>query len=111
MKSKNAAYAGPERRRRNMLVTRNTEYHFRDGVCVAVRDRHSGSFLVTHVALERKLAGTVRFLKNGVAIPSDGARPTLGDALFFEHGEREILTSPVTAVARPERELVRAYPF
>ena len=40
-----ADYAGPERRNRAMYVTANTEYHFRDGVCVAVRDRQSRSWL------------------------------------------------------------------
>ncbi|MFO0673294.1 MAG: hypothetical protein U0235_27385 [Polyangiaceae bacterium] len=34
---------GPDRRRHRVYVTKNTEYHFRDGFCVAVRgDRRPG---------------------------------------------------------------------
>jgi hypothetical protein len=28
-------YAGIERRRHRVFLTRNTEYHFRDGICVS----------------------------------------------------------------------------
>ena len=44
----------PERRRHRVYVTRNTEYHFRDGFCVAVRDRRSGDFLQGHLAVQRR---------------------------------------------------------
>ena len=54
-------YRGPERRRHRIFVTRNTEYHFRDDVCVAVRDRRTGSFLQGHLALCRPLHGGIRF--------------------------------------------------
>ena len=40
--STNPDYRGTERRRHRVYMTRNTEYHFRDGVCVAVRDRRTG---------------------------------------------------------------------
>ena len=93
-----------------MYVTRNTEYHFRDGICVAVRDRQTGSFAPAHLGLGRPLTGTVRFLRNGVAIPCDGADPVPGEALFFAHGEREIVTSALCAVERPAKALVVAYP-
>ena len=33
------SFSGPDRRRHRVYVTKNTEYHFRDGFCVAVRDR------------------------------------------------------------------------
>ncbi len=39
------SYEGPDRRVHRVIVTRNTEYHFRDGFCVAVRDRRTGDFL------------------------------------------------------------------
>ena len=44
-------YLGPERRRHRAYVTRNTEYHFRDDVCVAVRDVKSRKWLVSHLAV------------------------------------------------------------
>src|SRR6187549_387121 len=49
--SKNPGYEGTERRRHRVYMTRNTEYHFRDGVCVAVRDRRTGDWLPGHLAL------------------------------------------------------------
>ena len=35
-------YQGPDRRIHRVFVTRNTEYHVRAGVCVAVRDLRGG---------------------------------------------------------------------
>ena len=46
-------YRGPERRRHRVFVTRNTEYHFRDGFCIAVRDRRTGQLAET-LARRRK---------------------------------------------------------
>ena len=34
-----------------VFATRNTEYHLRNGVCVAVRDRRSGEWHVDHPTL------------------------------------------------------------
>lgn len=102
-------FAGKERRRHRMFVTRNTEYHFRDGVCVAVRDRRTGTWLPSHLALHRHLSGRVRFQPNGVAIP-DGGPPEVGEALYFGDDGRELVTSLLTAVERPAKALVTAYP-
>src|SRR5215469_12904009 len=59
--TKGEAYAGPERRRHRVYVTRNTEYHVRDRTCVAVRDRRTGDFMQGHLALERQIEGGLRF--------------------------------------------------
>ena len=98
-----------ERRRHRMFVTKNTEYHFRDGVCVAVRDRRSETWLPAHLALQRKLTGRVRFQPNGVAIPDSGA-PDVGEALYFGEDGRELVTSLRTGVERPAKRLVTSYP-
>lgn len=102
-------YAGPERRRHKTYVTRNTEYHFRDQLCVAVRDRRSGSWLPAHLALQRRLGGTVKLCKSGVAIPSTD-QPRVGEALFFDGDGRELVTSSVCAVERPQKVVVESYP-
>jgi hypothetical protein len=91
-----------------MFVTRNTEYHFRDNVCVAVRDRSSGRWLLSHLALEREISGRVQFRSNGAAIPCE-EMPRVGDALFFGAGGRELVTSLLCAIERPSKELVREY--
>jgi hypothetical protein len=102
-------YLGPERRRHSMYVTRNTEYHFRDGVCVAVRDRGTGSWLPAHLAVSRRLSGSVRVTANGTWVPApDG--PTPGEALYFGDDGRELITSALASVERPPRDVVRSYP-
>lgn len=99
----------PERRRHRMYVTRNTEYHFRDGACVAVRDRRSGDFLQGHLALERRLQGGLKFFPNGAIVPNAGD-PRPGEALYFATDGRDLVTSPVLTIDRPSKALVQAYP-
>jgi hypothetical protein len=102
-------YAGPERRVHRTYVTRNTEYHFRGQLCVAVRDRKSGTWLSGHLALNRVLSGGVRIAGNGAAVPL-GSDPEPGDALFFGVGGRELITSALCAVERPDKRTVSSYP-
>jgi hypothetical protein len=102
-------YEGPERRRHRVYVTRNTEYHFRDGFCVAVRDRRTGEFLHGHLALQRRVQGGLRFFLNGAIAPNPG-EPRPGESLFFSSDGRDLVTSPLEHVERPSRELVEAYP-
>ncbi len=100
---------GTERRRRRVYVTRNTEYHFDDTCCVAVRDRRTGEFLPGHLALQRQLRGGIRFFGNGGIVPNPG-RPEPGEALYFAADGRDLVTSLVVKVERPEKRLVAAYP-
>lgn len=102
-------YTGKERRRHRVYVTRNTEYHFRDGYCVAVRDRNTGEFLQGHLALKRRIEGGLKFYLNGAIVPNPGD-PREGESLFFATGGRDLVTSPIEKVERPEKPLVLAYP-
>lgn len=111
-------YAGPDRRRHKVYVTRNTEYHVKDDVCVAVRDRSSRGFRAAHIALRLRVEGGVRFLTNGAVIPSDEP-PQVGESLFFvdasrsaeeEDEARQIVTSRIERIARPPKADVSAYP-
>jgi hypothetical protein len=97
-----------ERRRHKIFVTRNTEYHFRDRLCVAVRDRRTGDFLPGHLALQRELAGGVRRLSNGTLIPRDD-EPSPGEALYFMANGLDLVTSPLLKVERPAKEIVKTY--
>src|SRR5690349_13116451 len=99
----------PERRRHRVYVTRNTEYHFRDGFCVAVRDRRTGDFLPGHLAVTRRLHGGLKFFANGAIVPNLG-EPTPGEALYFSAGGRDLVTSPVERIDRPSKGVVNAYP-
>ena len=98
-----------ERRRHRMFVTQNTEYHFRDRQCVAVRDRSAGRWSLNHRALNRKLTGAIRYAE-GEAYPSLDP-PQVGDALFFADDGPDVITSVLTAIERPTKELVEAYPL
>ena len=101
-------YPGPERRKRQMYVTHNTEYHLHDGVCVAVRDRHTGEFDRHHQALGRKLEGA---LAQGQGVAGYHREPQVGDSMLFSLGKmREVITSAVERVTRPPRQLVQSYP-
>jgi hypothetical protein len=94
-------------------MTRNTEYHFRDERCVAVRDRHSRRFLPAHIALDKELQGGVKLHANGAVVPSVDP-PMVGDAIFFDYrapdGQtRQIVTSRVTAIERPPKTDLQHY--
>ncbi len=102
------SYAGPERRRHQLFVTRNTEYHCRDGICVAVRDRRSDRWLDAHLALRRRVTGGVRILANGTAVPSC-EDPRIGEALYFGDEGRELITSQLCEVERPSKTIVKSY--
>jgi len=101
-------FGGKERRRHRVYITRNTEYHFRDGFCVAVRDRRTGEFLESHLALRRRVHGGIKFYLNGGIQPNLG-EPQPGEALYFESGGHDLVTSPLISVDRPTREVVQGY--
>ena len=108
------SYTGVERRVHKVYVTRNTEYHVREGVCVAVRDRHGGGFHTAHIALSLRMDGAVRIYSNGGVIPH-ASDPEPGDAIYFTYRrpdgeERQIVTSRLLSVDRPPKNVVQSYP-
>jgi hypothetical protein len=103
-----SSYAGPERRKNRVFVTKNTEYHFRGDRCVAVRDRRSSKWLPSHLAIGRRLSGGVQFHPNGTAVPVVD-RPALGEALYFADDGRELITSTVCGLERPARDVISQY--
>jgi hypothetical protein len=106
-------YEGNERRRHRLIVTRNTEYHLRDDVCVAVRDRSTKRWCEGHLAVNLKCEGGVKFHPNGAVIPSL-MQPIAGDAIYFSYKtsggeERQLVTSRIESVARTPKRDVLAY--
>ena len=99
-------YSGPERRIHKIYVTRNTEYHVRRGVCVAVKPRKAEGWIPEHGAVDMKLEGHVKL---GTLLPMPGP-PKLGFRMYFARGEEDILTSPVVAIVRPPKKIVQQYP-
>lgn len=110
MQQNRSEYAGPERRRRKVYLTRNTEYHFLGDVCVAVRHRDSGHWRIAHVALRRTLSGCVSFSESGELQPKP-APPAVGDALFFATKGADVITSVLIGVGRPLPQTIAAYPI
>jgi hypothetical protein len=103
-----------ERRRRKVFVTLNSEYFCTDGICVAVRDRHSGAFVHEHHAIGKRFTGS--FQRNseggfGAVEPPESTRPGLQLCFSSGHGdlENDILTSAVLSIDRPEKALVQQY--
>jgi hypothetical protein len=111
--AEHTSYRGPERRRHRVFVTRNTEYHCRDGVCVAVRDRRTRRFAETHPAIGKHISGGLRFNQNGgIESASMGADLKLGEQVCFSGDtdkDRSVFTSPLAAIERPEKDVVAGY--
>ena len=98
----------PERRIHKVFVTRNTEYHVKRDLCVAVRDRRSGEWLRAHLARGHSVDGALRFQPTGGVTPNEGA-PRVGDSLFFHAAGRDLVTSAVLSVERPPRDVIKQY--
>lgn len=74
-------------------------------VCIAVRDRHSGEWKREHIAVRRRVAGTLVFQNGGIRPTLD--HPEVGACLCFE-GEA-LVTSPLVSIERPAKEQVMRY--
>jgi hypothetical protein len=103
-----------ERRRRKVFVTLNSEYFCTDGICVAVRNRHTGAFLPEHAALGMRFTGAFERSRDGgfaSVEPPESTRP--GQQLCFSSGhgdlEHDVLTSALLAIERPPKEVVVQY--
>ena len=95
-----------ERRRHRVYVTRHTEYHVRDGICVGVRDR-GGDFFRGHMALNRRVHGGVRLGADGLA--THAGEPLIGEGLLFAEGDRSLVTGAIERVVRPAKNIVDVY--
>jgi hypothetical protein len=102
-------YHGIERRRHKVYVTRNTEYHVRDGVCVAVRDRRTSAFRDAHIAIQLKVEGSIKLHPSRTDTPDpSSAEPEIGDAILFlqpmsDGRPRQITTSRIERIERPAK--------
>jgi hypothetical protein len=105
-------YSGPDRRRRRVYVTRNHEYHCKDGVCVAVRDVRTLEFLPEHRAIGRMASAAVCLRAGGLEsiAPPEDATPGQRMQFAYDSDDRfDILTSSLEAIERPERDIVASY--
>jgi hypothetical protein len=83
-----------------MFVTRNTEYHLRLDQCVGVRDLQTGDWHRHHAALRLR----------AIALPSMGHdHHWVGRRLQFWSTDKDVVTSQVIDVGRPEPEVIPHY--
>lgn len=101
-------YVGPERRIHRVFVTKNTEYHTKESVCVGVRDRTSGKWMRQHLAMTKMLCGAIQFTRKGLR-PNLGA-PKAGESLYFHGDETDVVTSSLISIERPAKRVVTSYP-
>ena len=102
-----SAFTGPDCRHHKLFVTRNTEYHVRDGRVIAVRKRgESGS---GRRRTPRSGSSSRGIWKEIRSCRSPASR-TPGDRMYLAEGQREVFTTTVVAKERPPRETVEAYP-
>ena len=103
-------FFGPDRRRHKLYVTRNTEYHVRDGHVIAVRERGRRIWVPEHRAIGMLVIGRIR----GDSMVPKHEDPEVGDRMYLAdeggRGPHNLVTSTVLAVERPAREVVAAYP-
>jgi len=91
-------------------VTHNTEYHTRDGICLAVRDRRTGQWDASHRALGHKMCGALHTPRSATELPYNDV-PQPGDQVVFDNGKQHhVITSELERVTRPPREMVARYP-
>lgn len=99
-------YRGPERRLHRIMVTRNSEYHLRGSTCVAVSDPDTHAWRDSHRAIGCQLVGGIAFLPGGGCNVSSGSAD-VGQQLCFSN---DLMTTLVTNVVRPPRDVVESYP-
>ena len=92
----------PDKRRHFVYMTRNTEYHCRDGECVGVRDRQTGTWQPKHPAIRGKLLGALH-TKNTIR-----NKPKVGLRLVF-FKDKAVMTSRLLYAGRPEKDSIFAY--
>ena len=101
-------YIGRERRIHQVFVTRSTEYYVLRNQCVGVRDARTGEWMQGHLALRSRVSGGLTFLAAGGVRATDGV-PSVGESLFFVASGRDLVTSPIVRIERPERAIVEQY--
>lgn len=95
-----------ERRHHFLYVTQNTEYHLRDQLCVAVRDRSTGLWQTAHPAIGQRMSGALMQRSDGSI---SRAKPQIDAILWFQDGLRELFTSRVIEIARPPKAALSHY--
>jgi hypothetical protein len=99
-----------EKRRHRMYVTRNTEYHLKDDICVAVRKTTTGDWLMQGKALGARLVGTVTNIPCKCNRFTTTLFPEIGDnLLLLSAAGQDIVTTRVRSIERPPKKALKYY--
>ena len=99
-----------EKRKHKVYITRNTEYHLRDNVCVGVRNRRTGDWILVTAAIGATLVGGLHQTPQKEVTFADYPWVMVGDSLLFlSLRGTDVLTTKVEQVQRPCKEVLRFY--
>jgi hypothetical protein len=99
-----------EKRRHKMYVTRNTEYHVKDDVCVGIRNVRNGDWILQSKVLGAKLIAALSALPQTAKRVSEFIRPKEGDNLvFLSMTGEDIVTTKIREVSRPPKHVIQYY--
>jgi hypothetical protein len=99
-----------EKRKHRMFVTRNTEYHLKNGTCVGIRSRSTGDWLMHARALGARLIGTISSHDKKNAKPVTWLLPEVGDNLILLSSTGvDIVTTKVRGIHRPPIQALKYY--
>ena len=99
-----------EKRKNRLFVTRNTEYHVRNSICVGVRNRQTGDWLMHARALGARLIGTIASPAMPHHKPTVFLMPEIGDNLIFLSPMGvDIVTTRLRGVHRPPIQALKYY--
>lgn len=91
-----------------MFVTKNTEYHMKDNICVGIRKLKNGLWIKNGKAIKARLIGSIRSVDD--IIMAKGTEPAVGEPLLFINDDGEdIVTTTLSEIKRPPKEAVNNY--
>jgi len=90
-----------------VFLTRNSEYHVQNHVCMGVRDRRSGKWSEDHLALGRALRSTVAARGALQALYT----PSIGERLEFDVNGAALRTSIVVDIEERDPRASLAQPL
>jgi len=99
-----------EKRKHRMYVTRNTEYHMKNNVCVGIRNRKTGDWLMHARALGARLIGTIASSMQRHNKFTIFLLPEVGNNLILLSPTGvDLVTTKIRAVHRPTIQSLKYY--
>lgn len=91
-----------------IAATRNTEYHLRDRVCIAVRDRRTGRWHSDHPAVGNLVTCMFASVRGGWR-PHAFSTRRIGSVMHFGQAPEPVTTGAIRVVFEPDASVVAFY--